>query len=328
VRANILNRWVLIALGLWVLAHVVVVLLAGGQLPFDRPALAGLSFAYQLAIPTVGLIEIMLLMALVYGLTYRRIVPDLGARAPDRDLAWRETRMVLGYAALAQAGGWALGWALGYRPFSFHLPGTLYGCTVPPSPGELATWSAYNFLVFAVVPFVWFRRRYSSEQLNLRSSNRRNDILVIAVVMVAETLFELSAFPAILQLGTGQLVIGVPIAFIVYLVGTVLPTMVLIYCILIPRYLKLTGSPAATVILGGLTYAAMHLVEGWSSFATITDTALSLIFVVLSYFGPGVFKTFVTLRTGNAWVHAIGYHAVAPHVAVDTPLIVRALAIR
>jgi hypothetical protein len=326
--ATILNRWVAAAFGLWVLAHAAVLLLAGGRLPFDRPALAGLSFASQLATPTVVLIEIMVLMALVYALTYRRIVPDLAARAPDRAQAWRETSMVLGYAALAQAGGWALGWALGYRPFSFHLAGTLYGCTVPPSPGELATWTTYNFLAFAVVPFVWFRRRYSNEQLSLHSSNRRNDILVIAVVMVVETLFELSAFPAILQLSTGQLLIGAPITFAVYFLGTVLPTMVLIYCILIPRYLKLTGSPTATVLLGGLTYAATHLVEGWSSFATISDTALSLIFVVLGYFGPGAFKTFVTLRTGNAWVHAVGYHAIAPHVAVDTPLIVRILAIR
>lgn len=326
--ATILNRWVLIAIALWVLAHAVVLLLAGGQLPFDRPALAGLSFAHQLATPTVVLIEIVVLMALVYGLTFRRVVPDLAARAPDHGQAWRETLMVLGYAMLAQAGGWALAWALGYRPFSFHLVGTLYGCTVPPSPGELAIWAAYNFLAFAVVPFVWFRRRYSNEQLNLRSSNRRNDTLVIAVVIVIETIFELSALPGILQLSTGQLLIGAPIALVIYFFGTVLPTMVLIYCILIPRYLKLTGSPTVTVLLGGLTYAAMHLVEGWSSFVTISDTALSLIFVLLSYIGPGAFKTFVTLRTGNAWVHAIGYHAIAPHVAVDTPLIAKVLAIR
>jgi hypothetical protein len=38
--------------------------------------------------------------------------------------------------------------------------------------------------------------------------------------------------------------------------------MVLIYAILIPRYLKLTGSATTTVLLGGLTYALMHIVEG------------------------------------------------------------------
>jgi len=35
------------------------------------------------------------------------------------------------------------------------------------------------------------------------------------------------------------------------------------------------------------------------------------------------FKSFVTLRTGNAWVHAIGYHAIAPHVIADTPLVAK-----
>jgi hypothetical protein len=37
--------------------------------------------------------------------------------------------------------------------------------------------------------------------------------------------------------------------------------------------------------------------------------ALSLIFVVLQYFDPGMMKTVVTLRAGNAWVHAIAYFA-------------------
>jgi hypothetical protein len=55
---------------------------------------------------------------------------------------------------------------------------------------------------------------------------------------------------------------------------------------------------------------------------------LSLIFVPLTYLGPGIIKTFITLRTGNGSVHAIGYHASAPHMVVDTPLIVTAFHVR
>ena len=113
--------------------------------------------------------------------------------------------------------------------------------------------------------------------------------------------------------------LGAPLTFAVFLIGTVLPTMVLIYSILLPRYLKLTGSTISTVLLGGITYAAMHIVEGWSAFDSPRDTALSLIFVMLTYVGPGMMKSVLTLRTGNAWVHAISYHAIAPHVIVDTP---------
>jgi hypothetical protein len=39
---------------------------------------------------------------------------------------------------------------------------------------------------------------------------------------------------------------------------------------------------------------------------------------IFARIGPGMFKSFVTPRTGNAWVHALGYHAVAPHVVVGT----------
>jgi hypothetical protein len=45
------------------------------------------------------------------------------------------------------------------------------------------------------------------------------------------------------------------------------------------------------------------------AFATPQDTLLSLIFVPLTYFGPGMFESFVTLGTGNDWVHALGHHA-------------------
>jgi hypothetical protein len=318
----------LIGVGGWLVLNATALLLSGGVLPFERPALAALPFAAQMSFPTVGLVEVLLLMGVVCWLTRRRAIPDLAARAPATPLAARETAQVLAWAAAGQVGGWLIGPALGYRPFSFHLAGTLVGCTTPPAPGEAILWAAYNFVVFAVVPYLWFRRRYSPMELNLRSTARRNDLLVILVIGLIETTSELVAFPGIFRLTPHQFAIAGPLAFLIYGLGTVLPTMVLIYCILIPRYLKLTGSFTATVILGGLTYAAMHLVEGWSNFSDPRDVALSLIFVVLTYVGPGMFKTYLTLRTGNAWIHAIAYHAIAPHVVVDTPLIARTFAIR
>jgi hypothetical protein len=323
-RAIVSHRGVQGAVALWIIGYVVVVWLAHGSLPFDRPAVAQLPFVLQMAAPTVGLIEIFVLMVLAFLLTRKRVIPDMAARAPDRRVALRETVLVLAYAALGQVGGWIVGPELGYRPFSFHIAGAVFGSAVPPGPTEVWIWALYNFVVFAVAPYLYFRRRYTNIELNLRSTNRRNDTLLIFIVLAIECAFELSAFDeSILTLSPHQVLLGAPLSFAVFFIGTVLPTMVLIYAILLPRYLKLTGSAISTVLLGGLTYAAMHIVEGWSAFDSPQDTALSLIFVLLTYFGPGMIKSVLTLRTGNAWVHALSYHAVAPHVIVDTPLVVK-----
>jgi hypothetical protein len=323
-RAIVSHRGVQTAVALWIAGYGVALWLARGSLPFDRPAVAQLPFTVQMAAPTVGMIEIFVLMVLAFLLTRKRVMPDMAARAPDRRLALRETLLVLSYAVLGQVGGWIVGPALGYRPFSFHIAGAVFGCTVAPGPTEVWIWALYNFLVFAVAPYVYFRRRYTSTELNLRSTNRRNDALLILIVLAIESVFELSVFDeSILKLSPHQALLGAPLSFAVFFIGTVLPTMVLIYAFLLPRYLKLTGSAISTVLLGGLTYAAMHVVEGWSAFDSPRDTALSLIFVLLTYFGPGMIKSVLTLRTGNAWVHALSYHAIAPHVIADAPLVVK-----
>jgi hypothetical protein len=327
-RGIVSHRGVQVAAALWVVGSFIVVWLAHGSLPFDRPAVARLPFAAQMAAPTIGMIEIFVLMLIAFLVTRRRVVADIAGRAPERDVAWRETVLVLTYAMLGQVGGWIVGPAFGIRPFSFHVAGTVFGHTVTPTPSEIWIWALYNFLVFAVAPYIYFRRRYTNTALNLRSTDRSNDAWLILIVVVLESVFELTAFPGILGLSPRQAMLGAPLSFVIFFFGTVLPTMVLIYAILLPRYLKLTGSAVSTVLLGGLTYAAMHLVEGWSAFDSARDLALSLLFVPLQYFGPGMMKSVLTLRTGNAWVHALGYHAIAPHVVVDTPLVVKAFGIR
>jgi hypothetical protein len=48
----------------------------------------------------------------------------------------------------------------------------------------------------------------------------------------------------------------------------------------------------------------------------------------LKFFPAGVMKSFLTFRTGNAWVHMWAFHAIAPHVMVDTRLVVHDFNIR
>jgi hypothetical protein len=307
----------------WLAANLAVVLLARGQLPFHRPTLHA-SYLTQLLSPNLAMLEVLGLIAVTFALTRKRVLPDIAARAPERTTAVRETLALVGYAIAGLFGGYLVGTALGLHPISFHLVGTLYGTTAPVTRAEVGVWAAYNFVVFAVVPYLYFRRRYSTTQLNLHSTDLRNDILVIVVILAIETVVELTGFSsAILHLSLGQLALGAPLTFAVYFIGTVLPTMIFIQCVLVPRYLRLSGSTATTVVLGGVTYTLLHCFDGWLAYTTPSAVALSVIFLFLQYFGPGMIKTVLTLRTGNAWVHVWAYHAIAPHTLADTPLIVR-----
>jgi hypothetical protein len=211
------------------------------------------------------------------------------------------------------------------RDLALHMPGTIFGLSGPYTPREAIVWASYNFVVYAVLPFAYFRwrRGYTREQLNLRSNNLRADIVLIVVVLLAESIIELTTLSgAIFSLSGTQLALGALLSFVLYFFGTVLPIMIFIYSILLPRYLKLTNSVALTIILGGLTYAAVHVGDSWAVYNSFSNGLLSLLFVTLQYFGPGMVKAALTIRAGNAWVHVWAYHAFAPHVLIDTPTVV------
>jgi hypothetical protein len=94
-RAVVSHRGVQVTVVSWVIGYVVVLWLAQGSLPFDRPAVAHMPFASQMAQPIVGMLEIFGLMVLVFFLTRKRVIPDMAARAPERRVALRETVLVL-----------------------------------------------------------------------------------------------------------------------------------------------------------------------------------------------------------------------------------------
>jgi uncharacterized membrane protein len=121
--------------------------------------------------------------------------------------------------------------------------------------------------------------------------------------------------------------VGGAVSLVLHLCGTDLPIMVFIYAILIPRYARLFSAPVAFLV-GAVSYPLMHVFESWTRYDSAYHAAVSVIFVLLTFFPAGVMKSFLTFRTGNAWVHMWGFHAVTPHVMVDTRLVVHDLNIR
>jgi hypothetical protein len=283
-----------------------------------------MSTGSQLLSANVQILWVLLLIGVAIIVSRRRTVIDLATRAPESATNRMELLFLVGYAILAQVIGLGLGRLIGTYPISLHLPGSVFGITSNVSPADVCAWAVYNFVVYAVIPYAIFRARgYSNEALSLKSANRRQDLLLIAVILVLESAFELIFEHGIFKLSGHQLLVGAPATFIVYFFGTSLPIMVFIYAILLPRFLKLTRSVVTTVILGGVTYAVLHLFEAWTLWNSPKNVILSLSFLMFQYFGPGMVKAVLTIRSGNAWVHVWSYHSVAPHVLLDTPLIVK-----
>ncbi len=316
------QSWLVLAIVGWLAANALILVLAGNTLPFhwtEPRATIG-----RLVGANLALLEVFVLMAVVYAMTRKRDTTVFTERAPPYAVARRETLTLVAYGAAGLVGGFVLGRAAGWHPIGFHLAGTLHGTDDAVTPAEAIGWAAYNLIVYAALPLIYFRPRYSTESLFLKSTDRRGDVLVIIVVLLIESIAQYFALhPQTFTLPPRQLALGAPLTFALYFAGTCVPAMIFIYAILVPRYLRVTGSVTTTVILGGVTYTVLHLWDAWLVFASPTAAVVSILFLFLQYLGPGMIKTVLTVRTGNAWVHLWAYHAFAPHTLLDTPLIVR-----
>jgi hypothetical protein len=310
------NKTAQVMIAVWILAMIVAYILGANGLPFNRPVLQSYSPIQQLINQNLQLFFVFILIVVSYYLTRKRALPDFNSRVPERNLAKKEMLYLILYGIVVLFIG-------GYFGIGMHLHGAIYGPTEDLTPAKVWTWVLYNFIFFAVIPYSIFRSRgYSNKSMGLHSLNLKNDLLLIFTILIIETAGELAFFKGIFSLTANQLLLGIPLSMIINLVGTSIPIMIFIYCILLPRYIKVSGSMVTAAILGGLTYAGVHVFEYWAVYTSLSTSILSITFIFFQFFGPGLFKSFVTLRTGNAWVHLWAYHAIAPHVTVDTPYIV------
>jgi len=321
------QRSIWLALLIWCLLSAAAILLCRNGVPLDRPELASLPPVKDVLNNSIGLFSIILLIGIVSFLARRRPLFSLADRAPERGTALCETLAMWIYGAVVLYAGRIIGQHYFGEGLALHLNGCLFGATRVQSPAAVYTWAAYYGILLALLPYLIFRwRGYSREALNLRSANWKNDALIIAVVMLIGCAYELAG-PNIFQLTLHQQLVGGVLSLVLHLCGTDLPIMIFIYAILLPRYARLFSPPVA-FLAGAVSYPLMHVFESWTRYDSLYHATVSVIFVLLTFFPAGVMKSFLTFRTGNAWVHMWGFHAITPHVMVDTRLVVHDLDIR
>jgi len=321
------QRSLQVALLLWVLISLGALGLCHGSMPLQIGPNPTNPVA-QVISSSIALVFLVLEVGLVSLITRRRPWPDLAERAPERGVALRETVFLWIYGGMVLLAGRFIGIHYFGEAIAMHLNGSLVGATRVQSPNEVYTWAAYNGILLGLIPYAAFRLRgYSNQQLNLKSSNLRSDVIVILVVLAIGCFMDLTLGTSFTKLTHHQQIVGGLLTFVVHMFGTDMPIMIFIYSILVPRYARLV-SPVTAFLLGAASYPAMHVFESWTRYDTLSHSVLSVIVVFLFFFPPGVMKSFLTIRTGNAWVHMWGFHAISPHVTVDTRLIVRDFDIR
>jgi hypothetical protein len=213
-----------VALFLWVLISVAAVVLCHGRMPLQIGPHPGKPVAMVIS-SSIALLFLVLEIGLVALITRQRAMPDLGARAPERNLALRETVALWLYGALVLLLGRFIGLHFFGEGIAMHLNGSLVGATRVQSPAEVYTWTAYNGVLLALVPYAVFRMRgYSNQQLNLKSSNLKSDLIVIAVVLAIGCFMDLTLDGNFLKLTHYQQIVGGLLSFIFHLLGTDLPS--------------------------------------------------------------------------------------------------------
>jgi hypothetical protein len=325
--AMLRNRIVQLGIAVWTLFAAAIPFLTHGVIPFDQPALSKMSYSTRIGFFILGPFFAFIFIAIALAVTRRRTV-HIAERSPERGVALRETIGLLIYGAVVLMVAHPVGHMVGTHGIGLHLAGSMFGTSDTVTPREAWSWSLYNFVFYATLPYLFFRKRgYSREQLCLTSNNVVNDTLLIALVLGLGLAGDLPGSP-LWQLNPHQLAVGTGLALVLSFFGTAVPIMIFLTSILVPRYYKLTGSAAATCVLSGFTYASLHLTEHWTRYDTPAHGALSVIFIFLLFGGPGMVKGYLTLRTGNAWVHLWGYHVIWPHVSGDTALFVKIFGIQ
>jgi len=237
------------------------------------------------------LVLVVLMFGLVALLTRKRPVIDLAQCAPELSTTRRETLAMWADVAVVMVAGRLIGQHLFGEGIALHLNGSLVGATRVQSPIEVYTWAAYNGILLALIPYVVFRMRgYSNEQLNLKSTNLKSDLLVIVVVLAFSAGMDMMG-PNIFQLTRHQQLVGGLMSFWLHLFGTDLPIMIVIYSILMPRYFRLF-SPRTAYLLGAVSYPTMHIFESGTRYYSIGAAAMSLVFVYLLLTPAGLMKSF------------------------------------
>src|ERR1700733_7551901 len=266
--ALVRNRSLQIAVVLWLLVSVSAMALTRSGIPLNIPALKQMNPIFAVAFSSIAILVLVAEMGIVLFLTRGRPFPQLDLRAPDRALAKKETWSLWIYVVLITLGGRYLGLHFFGEGIALHLNGSVVGATRVQSPLEVWTWAAYNGVLLALLPYLAFRHRgYSHRALNLKSANLKNDSLVIVVVLLISCLLDLAG-PNIFQLSPHQQIAGGLLSFFLNMAGTDLPVMIVIYGILLPRYVKLT-SPVTGYLLGAASYPVMHLFESWTRYDTV-----------------------------------------------------------